>query len=122
MSGQSSKSLESVLLEARGHQGGVPTSSTGRPPFFSKARITASLGDGRHSIELTDDNEVDSGITYDEVSDYAKGDTVYTVNDIVIVYLPPGDEHPYIFASNPSGGESTTVRLVTNTLGFLANS
>jgi hypothetical protein len=122
MSGQSSKSLESVLLEARGHQGGVPSSSTSSPPLFAKARITASLGDGRHSIELVDDNEVDSGLTFDDVSDYAQGSTVYTVNDIVIVYRPAGDQHPYIFASNPSGGESTTIRLVTNTLGFLASS
>jgi len=122
MSGQSSKSLEAKTTEALGLTGGVPTSSTAKPARFSKGRITASLGDGRHSIELVDDNEVDSGVTFDFVSDYAVGDTIYTVNDIVIVYTPPGERHPYIFASNPSGGESTTIRLVTNTLGFLANS
>ena len=122
MSGQSSKSLEVGVLEARGHQGGLPTSVTASPPRFSKARVTASLGDGRHSIDLVDDNEVDSGVTFNFVSDYARGGTVYTVNDIVIVFIPPGESHPYIFASNPTGGESTTIRLVTNTLGFLAGS
>lgn len=122
MSGQSSKSLESFIVKADGHQGGVPTSAAASPPKFSKARVTASLSDGRHSIELVDDNEVDSGETFDYVSDYARGETVYTVNDIVIVFIPPGENHPYIFASNPTGGESTTIRLVTNTLGFLASS
>lgn len=122
MSGQSSKSLESSLSAARGHQAGIPMSVPSPPPRFMKARITASLGDGRHSIELVSDNEEDSGKTHDMVSDYAVGDTVYSVNDIVIVYIPPGENHPFIFASNPSGGESTTIRLVTNTLGFLASS
>lgn len=106
MSGQSSKSLEALVAKAGGRNGGSPGTSTGTPQGIYKARITANNVNGVHSIELVSDDEVDSGITFDYVSDYTAGDTVYAVNSIVAVFFKANERHPYIFSSGSGGGGS----------------